>query len=189
MKHYTEEGLFTDVMIDLETTGTCPDRNAIIQISGVKFNLEDRTISPDFFDMSLKIPSHRFWCEDTRKWWSKMPDLYNKIVSTAQPHEVVLQALFDWLKPMNSLSFWSKPTHFDFMFMASYFKDAGMDVPCHFRKANDLNTFVRAMYPKREVPDLGIKMDGEAHNAIDDVLFQIKYLFEHANNSIVHKVD
>ena len=60
---------YSDVMLDIETTGTQPDRAAIIQIGAVKFNLETGAVSNHFFNRSMELPPWRAWSEDTRSWW------------------------------------------------------------------------------------------------------------------------
>ncbi len=45
-----------DYMIDVETTGTNPEENALIQIACVRFNRHTKEIDPKFFDRALQVP-------------------------------------------------------------------------------------------------------------------------------------
>lgn len=176
---------YPDVMLDVESTGLNFDRNAIIQISAVRFNLVERTISLDFFDRCLMIPDNRFWDEQTRDWWLKKREVLMSILGRGEEPKVVFEALAAWAGTQSVM--WAKPTHFDHVFIGSYCKDLGMSHPFHFRKANDMNSFIRARYFPKDPPkwENDIPFDGPKHNAIFDVLHQIKVLFAAMGNTSV----
>lgn len=171
------QNLFPDVMVDLETTGLSKDHNAVIQIAAVKFNLAERTVDGAFFDKCLMIPPGRYWDEGTRSWWGKRPEVIKGIYSRMEEPKSVLEALRDWAGPNKTM--WGKPTHFDHTFLDSYFVSHGMQIPFHFRNANDMNSFIRARYFPASPPawEVNLPFEGVAHNAIFDVLHQIKVLF------------
>ena len=166
--------LFPDIMVDIETTGTQPETTNIIQIAAVRFNLAERTVSPDFFNRCLLPTTTRFWDEDTRKWWGKMPELLSSILGRAEPAPRVLQAFSTWAG--TGARMWAKPISFDFTFLQSYFREFDIMNPFNFRECMDQNTFIRA----RHFPELApkyekeIEFNGEEHDAISDVLHQIK---------------
>lgn len=169
----------TDIMIDLETTGVNPDRNGILQISAVKFNLEARTVEPQVFNRCLMLPRWRSWDQGTAQWWKKQPEVLKSIIARGEEPKEVLKDLHDWVQPGGSLRFWSKPSHFDFMFLSSYFHDFNMKMPFCFRAATDMNSFLRGRYFPNSVPEIEVKVDGPAHDAINDCYWQLKLLFEH----------
>ena len=139
--------IYKDVMVDIETTGTQPNRSAMIQLAAVKFNLDDFSVSPNFFNRSLTMPAWRSWDEDTREWWSKMPDVFSSIMAKAEDPGIVMRDFADWsIQPGQGLRFWAKPTTFDFMFVTSYLKDFKQPVPFDFREATDLNSYLRGLY-------------------------------------------
>lgn len=181
------EGLkYTDVMIDLETTGTMPDRTAIIQISAVKFNLETREVDPNFFDRCLSIPPHRFWDQSTAAWWAKQkPSTLRDILARQEDPRIVITDFAKWAYQTPKLRFWSKPTTFDFMFLSSYFNDEGLANPFHYSMSNqvnysnDLNSFLTGLHYPNKVPEIAWTAGGSAHNALDDTLNQLKWLFDH----------
>lgn len=174
--------IYTDVQVDIETTGVSPDRSAIIQIGAVKFNMHDRTVSPQTFNRALTIPAWRHWDEDTRTWWSKMPDVFSSIMVRAEDPAIVMRDFADWAIQINGppLRFWAKPTTFDYMFITSYLKDFKQPIPFDFRETTDLNTFLRGLYYPNPIDRSDEpKMTGTAHDAIHDALFQTKLLFHH----------
>lgn len=175
---------YTDVMIDVETTGTNPDRSAILQISGVKFNVRTQAVSPDFFNMSLTMPPHRSWDLDTANWWNRQKKgVLENILKQAQPYREVIHQLAAWAKPFQGLEFWAKPTTFDYMFIASYFHDEGLPNPFSYRTAKDMNSFIAGLYFPEPVPNLHITHEGDAHNALQDCFWQLKVLFAHIKDA------
>lgn len=174
---------YPDVMLDLETTGTRPETTNIIQIAAVRFNLQTREVDPDFFDRCLLPIPARFWAEDTRKWWSTMPDTLNGIWARMEPAQRVLEDFQGWTKG-EQLTVWAKPSHFEFPFLSSYFNDLGVLMPFDFRNVNDQNSWIRGRFfpaipPKfeRDLPFVGTP-----HNALHDVLHQIKVVFAAADH-------
>lgn len=172
---------WTDIMVDLETGGLDPTRNPILQIAAVKFNYKTGAVCHDMFDMCLDIPHNRGWSESTREWWMKQrQDILIDILTRAQPWKMVIEAFARWSYPSGSLRFWSKPTHFDFTMLSSYFNDADIPNPFSYREATDMNSFLRGLFDPEAKPDersFG-PVEGAAHNALDDVLHQIKILFK-----------
>lgn len=182
--------MFTDVMVDCETTGVSSfDKNAMIQLAGVKFNIETQEVSPSVFNMSLKIPPNRFWDSSTREWWGKQkPHILQDILANGQDPKIVMGTFYSWLledypATDDGLRFWSKPTHFDFSFVASYFHEYGFRNPCHYRSARDLNSFMSGLHGNANTTgyENKVEFDGDEHNALHDCLFQIKMLFAAKN--------
>lgn len=177
---------FTDVMVDIETTGLNHNNNAILQIAAVKFNLEKDTVSPVFFDRCLMMPPQRYWDEGTRNWWLKSPEMRETlqgILGRGEDPLTVLEAFAQWAGP--NTRFWGKPTHFDFSFLQNYFESFDRAMPFFFRDANDMNSFIRARYWPNEAPNLERELEfvGSAHNALHDALHQVKVLFAHRDNT------
>ena len=171
--------MFTDVMVDLETTGTQPDRTGILQIAAVRFNLLTGEVDENFFDECLMLPPNRFWAEDTRYWWSNQkPGVLAKILARGRPPGEVMQEFVDFCRPVNHLRFWSKPVTFDFPFLSSYCRDFGFPMPFSFREATDMNTFIRSRFHPNPIPDLDVPFEGDEHNALFDSLHQIGMVLE-----------
>lgn len=170
-----------DYMIDVETTGTNPEENAIIQIAAVRFNRHTKEIDHDFFDRALMVPTGRYWAEDTRDWWMGQPEVLQGILSRAEPPEIVIRAFWEWVAKGSSVmprAFWAKPTTFDYNFIASYFRQYGLMQPFHFREAIDLNSYLLGKgHENRRDYWKGIEPVGDAHNALHDCLYQIRAVF------------
>jgi hypothetical protein len=175
---------YTDAMVDIETTSTDTQHGAIIQICAVKFNLDTREVSPNVFNRCLSMKARRFWDEDTKKWWAKMPDVYKGIASKMEPPELVMRDLVKWVG-YDQLRFWGKPTIFDFSYIDSYFKDYDIANPFHWRTARDLNSYIAGLRHNAEHPDTSyVEFDGTAHDAFYDTFHQIKMLFAESDRNI-----
>jgi DNA polymerase III alpha subunit (gram-positive type) len=172
---------FPHIMIDLETSGLQPDHAHILQIAAVRFNLHERTVDPNVFDMCLFPSPNRFWEQDTADWWSQQkPEILTSIYARMKDPKTVLIAFRNWvLEGGSDPILWAKPLSFEWPFIQSYFREYEVTNPFFFRNANDMNSWIRA----RHFPDLPppyekeIEFEGDAHNAIYDCFHQIKALF------------
>lgn len=170
---------FNHIMVDLETTGTSPEHSAIVQLSAVRFNFETREIDMNMFDQCLLIPKNRFWEEDTRDWWATQDQkIIHSIWSRMRDPKTVMTEFAQWAQrdlDGETVKLWAKPSHFEYPFIESYFKAYDLPRLFHYRHVEDLNSWCRA----RGCPDLDgqLEFEGDAHNAIHDVLHQIKTLF------------
>lgn len=169
-------------MIDLETTGTRPDRNGIIQVSAIKFNFDTYEVDRDVFDRCLAVPTSRTWCPKTMsEFWSRYPDILDRIKARMEDPEVVLLDLQSWLvkdEPAGGLRTWAKPISFEWPFIESYFTEYQLFNPLHFRLGRDVNTAIAMMHgtPAHVALEKEIPFVGQAHNALHDVAHQIKTL-------------
>jgi hypothetical protein len=173
---------FTDIMVDIETGGTDPSHSPILQIAAVKFDLATKQVdATSMFDRCLRIPEGRFWDESTRAWWANQNQaVFQDIVSRAEDPKTVLIAFADWVGYQNPkpVKLWAKPISFEWAFIQGYFRQFEVPNPFHYRYGRDLNTYLEG----KGVEDpfkfaKTIPFDGDAHNALHDVLNQIKVLF------------
>lgn len=171
-----------DVMIDIETTGTNPEHAGIIQLAAVKFDFETGSVDNKFFDRCMWLPNNRYWDENTRQWWGQQkPEILHSILSRAEDPRRVIEDFTIWLggyTPDEPYRIWAKPTTFDVSFMTSYYRQMGMETPWHFRNVIDLNSFLRGRVLSSQIPPVDVEMQGDAHNAIFDVLYQIGVAFK-----------
>lgn len=174
---------FPDYMIDFETGGLNCDQCPAIQIAAVQFNLQEQTIGGMFKASILEDQPRRRWDAGTQRFWENLPDIYQNIVSRAEPSRDVFEKLVAWvgedgLGPYTR-RFWAKPTHFDWGFLNSYLADLDLPQPFHFREACDVNSYIRGRghWDGKAFWDQ-IEPVGEAHDALNDCLYQIRGLFE-----------
>lgn len=171
---------FNNISVDIETTGTDASHAAMIQLAAVRFDLETKEIDMNMFNMSLAVPGNRFWQENTREWWATQdPTILDRIYATMREPRAVLRDFAEWAtqgldgeRPV----IWSKPSHFEWPFLQSYFTQFDVPIPFRYNEANDLNSWCRARgMPKldKETP-----FDGDEHDAIYDCLHQINVLFK-----------
>lgn len=173
--------MMPDLMVDIETTGTDPGHNGILQIAAVRFNYERLEVGPSFC-AAMHLPYGRVWDEDTRSWWVRQGDTYERITANALPAEQVMPAFMDWALQTGPLAgddrFWAKPISFDYPFVQSYCRQFGLHSPWHYRNAVDLNSFMRGLGkdPGAAPYEKNVPFQGEKHDALDDVLYQIRVL-------------
>ncbi|MBI1261286.1 MAG: hypothetical protein GC184_06150 [Rhizobiales bacterium] len=177
-----------EVMVDIETTGLSPDRNGILQIAAVCFDLKDgRILGENVFVRSLRLMPHRGWDEGTREWWLKdKRALLQKIMSTQEDPRVVLKDFQKWVLERGNPNFWAKPTSFDFPFLQSHFNDCEMSMPFNFRHAIDCRSYVVGRATSSGIKPLDEKelsFVGEQHNALDDVFHQIGWVMQVHNDT------
>jgi hypothetical protein len=170
---------FLDVMVDLETTGTDPAHAAIIQIAAVRFDLETKDIDVNtMFDRTMWMAPGRFWSEDTREWWGRQKaGVLSNIQERSENPADVVRDFFAWAQEISFLApvrLWAKPTSFEFPFLQSYFQQFGYPMPFSFREAKDVNTYIFAKGHQPHKFAKGIEFQGDCHNALHDVLHQIK---------------
>lgn len=171
-------------MIDIETTGTRPDRAAILQIAAVRFDPVARSIDHDgLFNMCLRMPGWRFWDDDTRRWWqAQNQDVFQRILFNAQDPRAVTHAFLHWVNAdhakIDDRYFWAKNAAFDFMFLASYGTDYDTGMPFSYRNVNDMKAFIRGRCFPDDIPVIDQAPTDQAHDAIVDCIMQIDWLFK-----------
>ena len=171
---------WTDIMVDLETTGTDSRYAAIIQLSAVMFNLKTGEIGPQF-DECLALPQilPRVWDHKTKQWWlanSERKNILNGILARMRdPYDVIVDFI-KWNGDNGAPKhFWSKPSHFDYNLLDSYFRDYHFNNPFIYWKARDMRSYLLGLYFPEPLPDLRLKSD-DAHNALADTMFQVSEL-------------
>lgn len=175
---------YNHIMVDIETTGTDPVHSHVIQIAAVRFNLEEKTIDTDeMFDRCLlPVTPHRYWDEDTRQWWLKQKaGLLDSILERGELPSSVLEAfsLFVSRTPANQpVKLVAKPISFEWPFIQSLFKQYGTQFPISYWNCVDLNSYIEGRGHDRKSFWKGIEFEGDAHNALYDVIHQIKGMFE-----------
>lgn len=176
--------MLTDIMLDLETTGTDPEHCAIIQLAAVKFDPKTQEVSSDVFDKALSFAPNRFWEEGGREFWQKMPDIYNSFVERAEHPQDVIRDFYSWCvkdqpEQEGGWRLWAKPITFEWAFLSSYYRQYDMPMPFHYRYCRDLNSYVSGLRSDPAHVGLNdlITFTGDEHNAVWDCFHQIQMLF------------
>lgn len=173
---------FQHIMCDIETTGVKPDRNHIIQICAVRFNLKTGEYDPNLFEVCLN-PNTASWRNQdpsTMTWWQdpERQPIYDSIIEKSLDSKIAIQAFAHWLGK-ERLVFWGNRNGFDYMFLQSYFADCGVPFPFKFWDSKDLLSYTEGLCNGANVPFIkknSLEFIGQKHNAIDDTLHQLKYL-------------
>ena len=173
---------FQHIMCDIETTGVKPDRNHIIQICAVRFNLKTGEYDPNLFEVCLNPNTASWRSQDpsTMTWWQdpERQPIYDSIIEKSFDSKIAIQAFAHWLGK-ERLVFWGNRNGFDYMFLQSYFADCGVPFPFKFWDSKDLLSYTEGLCNGANVPFIkknSLEFIGQKHNAIDDTLHQLKYL-------------
>lgn len=171
----------TDVMVDVETTGTNPSYAAVIQIGAIKFNYDTGHIGATF-NRSLEMAPGRFWSDGTRQFWNNQPPhVLANILKAAEPPEQVLRDFSLFATdgaPQGGFRFWSKPLSFDWPMIASHMEQYNMQMPFAFWQARDVRSFIAGLLGCPQNVNMDhITLAGDAHNALFDCALQLKQLF------------
>lgn len=173
---------FQHIMCDIETTGVKPDRNHIIQICAVRFNLKTGEYDPNLFEVCLNPNTTSWRSQDpsTMTWWQdpERQPIYDSIIEKSLDSRLAIQAFANWLGK-ERLVFWGNRNGFDYMFLQSYFADCGVPFPFKFWDSKDLLSYTEGLCNGANVPFIkknSLEFVGQKHNSIDDTLHQLKYL-------------
>lgn len=175
-----ERPIYTDIMVDIETTGLDPEHAAIIQIGAVPFNYETGEIETDnMFCKSLTMPVKRFWTSGTDKFWLQdNREVYMSIMAKAEPYRGVIDSFYQYACKLDpKVRFWSKG-HLDWTMIESYMLAAGYPMPFDFRQCKDMRSFIAGLNGTGQYEDPEVERVGDYHNALHDCLTQLKQLFK-----------
>lgn len=178
--------VITDVMVDIETTGTRSGYSSILQIAAVKFNIDTGEFDPAVFDRCPERLPNRFWDDGTAEFWGKFPKVYQGFVARQEEARKVFEDLAYWVSGYpKPLRFWSKPLSFDWPMLASHYEQLGLEMPFHYRTARDVNTYIACCNSMRadhvDMKHIEDAHNGALHNALSDCVLQIKMLMAAKN--------
>ena len=175
-------------MIDLETLGTNVDA-PIISIGAAYFDIDKKQIGDTFYmvcDVADQMDSKiRFADASTIKWWMQQSGAAKAVFKDGhKPTKEVLETLRQWImthagskaQTTNKCIVWGNGSSFDITLMETLFKAYDVVVPWRFWNVMDLRTFRRFVAKGAKVQ----KLEGTDHNALDDSINQINFIFEHS---------
>ena len=175
---------FDHVMVDIETTGVNPAKAAHIQIAARPFCLETGEMCDEYFEACLHVPENRGWESGCVEWWTSDEDRKETLKYIKDNRQDYMEVMtnfrhfvLDNCKHIG-VEFWSNHT-LDWEFIQSYMFDYGWENPFHFSNYRELNSFVGGVLrtsDRKTISDTRPEQP-TSHNAIEDVDYQIKWLF------------
>lgn len=77
------------------------------------------------------------------------------------------------------MKLWAKPISFEWPFLQSYMREYGVEFPVAYWNCVDVNSYIDGRRPGNNRKKFweSIEFEGDAHNAIFDVIHQIKGVF------------
>jgi len=165
-----------NLMIDLETWGN-NNNSPIVQIGACFFDPNSGKIGKTF-SMNVEAQSSLdFGCEvdaSTIYWWLEQSEAARKAIAAEPrvPLDEMLTKFAAYAKKAERV--WSHAT-FDHVILLNAYRRAGIKSPFHYRVAKDIRTLtvLAGLKPKEQK-----NMEGTAHNALDDAIFQVSYVVE-----------
>lgn len=170
-----------DLMVDLETLGTGPE-SVIVSIGAAFFNPKTGEVGDKFYGNIDLESSINYGDVDasTIKWWLQQSVDARKVFDGGHDLKVVLEDLSKGICASSSVDevrIWGNGSTFDNAILRNAYNTTGIDVPWKFWNDRDVRTVVDLGYRMLNV-DLkkATEFTGTQHNALDDVLHQIKYV-------------
>lgn len=163
-----------DVMVDIETLGTC-DGAAIIQIGACSFDPRTNKTERGYV-RNVKWEARGFGKIDasTLRWWLKQDAaVRTQVFSQADACQMsaVLNEFSGWLRSFRWNEIWSKGGDFDLRLLRQSYESFSMEVPFKYYKARDMRTVVKTF--GEEVDEVEAK---SLHNALADAQNQAQHL-------------
>lgn len=173
-------------MIDLETMSTTPNA-AIIAIGAVFFDPHKNCIGGKFYRIINLKDAAKYGEIDAKTviWWMQQSDEARSIFQCWQrqlPLSTVLAQLNQFIYEHNreKINLWGNGSSFDCAILDHAYRQTGTQQP-HWDYWNhrDVRTLVDiGRHIKHVDPKKTIKRGGTHHNALDDAVFQAKYVCE-----------
>lgn len=160
------------VMIDLETLGLKPSA-IIISIGAVKFDLETGELGGKFY-AELDVESQkkdRSVCESVLKWWSERDGLALAAFNGTMPLSAALENLKAFLG--RNCAVWANGSLFDIAILENAYRSEGGH-PWRYNRVYDCRTL--RMVHERIIGKYELEMEGVHHNALDDAIYQAKWV-------------
>lgn len=175
--------LMNDLMLDIETLSTSIP-SPIISIAAAFFDINTGEIGATYYSV-IKLESalqHGELEAKTLQWWFKQSDDARSIFNSTNAIELneALITFSTFLKEHASpenVKIWGNGACFDNVILANAYNKTGLPIPWSFKKDRDVRTIVDlCIRIKEQDPTLLVARTGTPHNALDDVIHQVKYV-------------
>lgn len=175
-------------MTDIETLGTKFD-STIIQISAIAFSLQTGEYLSEFNRIVDITQNEKLNVTGgTLVWWlNTNKELLTDLLNSGKgSSEQVLKEFHDWLIELSldgELHLWGNGILFDNKMIEHQFENIGLKYPIFYRNDRDVRTVVDLASKKLSITEKELKerFNDEslvAHNAYDDVKYQINLVVE-----------
>ncbi len=168
-----------DVMLDLETMGTSPG-SVIVSLGAAEFDIEKKEIGKTFYatiDMQSCINVGLHVDAGAVEFWLRQDDAARSaLLANTKPLGEVLHAFVRWFP--NKARPWGNGASFDLALLRAAYEACLYKAPWNYRDEMCFRT-LRSLNPGTPWPEfVGVK-----HNALDDAVQQIKFLFNMTRTS------
>ena len=181
-----------DIMTDIETLGHKSD-STIIQISAIAFNIETGEHFQKF-NRIVDITKNEIMnvTGSTIKWWlNTNKELLTTLINSGSlSSNDVLKEFHTWLLNIGedagdsrNVYLWGNGILFDNKMIQHQFESQGLEYPIFYRNDRDMRTLVDLASVKLGISEKELKERFNddslvVHNALDDVIYQIKLVIE-----------
>ena len=169
-------------MVDLETYSS-KSNAAIASIGAVEFDPNTGELGKQFYRVinTKSLAYYKFDVSlDTFKWWMGQSDAARKELCEPESMTPIHKALYEFCIYWGTVSqknyFWSHAT-FDSVVLRNTYETVKIQPPWHYRDCMDIRTIV-ALVPKSLKKEYCETPRGDLthHNALDDAIYQAKYV-------------
>jgi len=170
-----------DIMVDIETLGTKPGC-IVLTIGAALFVPQTGEVKSTFYEkISFKDSVLRGLVVEpdtyTYTWWQKQDEEARKEAFSGEKNLADVALAFEqWVRSHKGVrDFWCQGTDFDYPIWEAAFKRASIaNFPVKFYQKRD----TRTVYSVAGLDPAMIKREGTYHNALDDVLYQVRCVHE-----------
>jgi len=173
------------VMVDLETLDRKPG-GVIVTIGAVAFDLESGELGPRLYinidptsaeAAGLKVDT------GTVMWWMRQSkEAQQALISEkALTLTAALELFSEFIKEIrlgnekNEINLWGNGSMFDNAFLERAYDAATLPYPWQYWEHRDVRTLVQLAKERGFDVKAETKMEGTAHNALDDAIHQVNY--------------
>lgn len=170
-------------MLDIETLGT-NETAPILSIGAVFFNPENGDLGAAFYKVVDLVSSaqNAIIDADTVKWWMKQSDETRSIFNQYESVSLLegLSAFSTFISDsvdVKKVKVWGNSSTFDNVILRTNYNKLGLPTPWQFYNDRDVRTIIdlartiKGIDARKEIP-----RDGVLHNALDDALYQARYV-------------
>lgn len=172
-----------NLMVDIETLGT--DHTApILSIGAVFFDPLTGAVGQTFYKIVdlISAAEHSVIDADTVKWWMKQSDearaIFNQYEAVTLTNALTsLSAFITKHSDPMKVKIWGNGSNFDNTILRVNFEKLEIPTPWKFYNDRDVRTVVdlarsiSGIDPRKE-----ISLEGTVHNALDDAIYQARYI-------------